>query len=108
MQRCPSLTGMSSLRLQGTQFGKANREELRVLFNYLQFCLEQVVKDNELGALKQALDGAYVEPGGVIGLLLAFCNPCWPVLDPEGHVITGCPAAGAGSVWHRVQLCSSL
>ena len=36
-----------------------------MLFNYLQFCLEQVVKDNELGALKQALDGAYVEPGGL-------------------------------------------
>ena len=64
------LTGTSSLHLQGTQFGKANREELRVLFNYLQFCLEQVVKDNELGALKQALDGAYVEPGG----LFAFAS----------------------------------
>ncbi len=33
------------------------------LFDYLQVCLEQVVKDNELGALQQALEGGYVEPG---------------------------------------------
>lgn len=33
------------------------------MFKYLEFCLEQVVKDNELGALKEALEGKYVEPG---------------------------------------------
>jgi len=32
-------------------------------FAYLRFCLEQVVKDNEIGALKEALDGKYVLPG---------------------------------------------
>ena len=36
---------------------------MRLLFTYLEFCLEQIVKDNELGALKQGLDGGYVEPG---------------------------------------------
>lgn len=36
---------------------------MRNLFDYLQICLEQVVKDNELGALTQALKGSYVEPG---------------------------------------------
>ena len=34
-----------------------------MLFEYLDGCLEQIVKDNELGALKEALDGKYVEPG---------------------------------------------
>lgn len=33
------------------------------MFNFLDVCLEQVVKDNELGALKQALRGEFVEPG---------------------------------------------
>merc|ERR1712216_150533 len=32
-------------------------------FDYLGFCLEQVVKDNELGALTEALEGKYVLPG---------------------------------------------
>jgi len=30
---------------------------------YLEFCLEQIVKDNEVGALITGLDGRYVEPG---------------------------------------------
>ena len=30
---------------------------------YIEFCLEQIVKDNELGALSEALNGEYVEPG---------------------------------------------
>lgn len=33
------------------------------LRSYLEFCLEQVVKDNEVGALITGLDGKYVEPG---------------------------------------------
>jgi magnesium chelatase subunit H len=33
------------------------------VFKYLEFCLEQVVKDNELGALTEALEGKYTEPG---------------------------------------------
>merc|ERR1711966_586695 len=36
---------------------------MRTLFDYLRFCLEQVVKDNELGSLAEALDGRYVLPG---------------------------------------------
>merc|ERR1711966_557900 len=36
---------------------------MRTLFDYLRFCLEQVVKDNELGSLAEALDGEYVLPG---------------------------------------------
>ena len=49
--------------LQGTEFSKADRIELVTLFQYLEFCLQQVVKDNELGALREALEGQYVEPG---------------------------------------------
>jgi len=49
--------------LQGTEFASANREDLINTFGYLEFCLEQVVKDNELGALTEALNGEYVEPG---------------------------------------------
>ncbi|KAI7837358.1 hypothetical protein COHA_008797 [Chlorella ohadii] len=49
--------------LQGTQFASADRVELVTLFTYLEFCLTQVVQDNELGALREALEGKYTEPG---------------------------------------------
>jgi len=49
--------------LQGTEFAAADRSALLDLFAYLEFCLNQVVKDNELGALTEALNGEYVEPG---------------------------------------------
>ncbi len=39
--------------MQDTEFKKANKDELRSLFGYLEFCLTQIVKDNELGALEQ-------------------------------------------------------
>ncbi|MBZ8179216.1 magnesium chelatase subunit H [Oscillatoria salina] len=38
-------------------------ETLKPLFEYLEFCLQQVCADNELGALLQALEGEYVLPG---------------------------------------------
>ena len=41
--------------MQGTKFAKADKNQLAGLFKYLDGCLEQIVKDNELGALKQAL-----------------------------------------------------
>jgi len=49
--------------LKGTQFDKVDVTRMRPLFDYLRFCLEQVVKDNELGALMEALEGQYVLPG---------------------------------------------
>ena len=49
--------------LKGTKFESADVEKMRTLFDYLRFCLEQVVKDNELGALVEALEGQYVLPG---------------------------------------------
>ena len=38
-------------------------QQLSKQFVYLKFCLEQIVKDNELGALKDTLDGGYTLPG---------------------------------------------
>ena len=51
-----------ALAAQG--FVKASEDKmLEPLFEYLEFCLRQVVADNELGALVDALDGQYIEPG---------------------------------------------
>ena len=49
--------------LKGTQFSNIDVAATRKLFDYLRFCLEQIVKDNELGALTEALNGEYVLPG---------------------------------------------
>ncbi|PIA48460.1 hypothetical protein AQUCO_01400802v1 [Aquilegia coerulea] len=49
--------------LSDTKFYRADRNKLRTLFLYLGECLKLVVADNELGSLKQALEGGYVEPG---------------------------------------------
>jgi magnesium chelatase subunit H len=38
-------------------------ETLKPLFEYLEFCLEQICADNEVGALLKALEGEYVLPG---------------------------------------------
>ena len=44
-------------------FDKVTDEQLQVLFDYLEFCLKQIVADNEVGALLSALDGKYIIPG---------------------------------------------
>ncbi|HEY9846467.1 MAG TPA: cobaltochelatase subunit CobN, partial [Candidatus Caenarcaniphilales bacterium] len=44
-------------------YTKVEAEQLKLLFEYLEFCLEQVVADNELGALLKALEGEYILPG---------------------------------------------
>jgi magnesium chelatase subunit H len=49
--------------LEGGQFAGANKDEMDKMFEYLNFCLLQVVKDNEMGALQTGLNGQYVEPG---------------------------------------------
>ena len=45
----------AAFSVQGTKYDKADKSQLAILFKYLEGCLEQIVKDNELGALKQAL-----------------------------------------------------
>eukprot|EP00899_Mesostigma_viride_P029163 jgi/Mesvir1/9431/Mv14616-RA.5 len=49
--------------LSKTQFKAADETQLQTTFDFLGFCLRQIVADNELGGLKQALEGRYVEPG---------------------------------------------
>ncbi|HEY9750834.1 MAG TPA: cobaltochelatase subunit CobN, partial [Allocoleopsis sp.] len=44
-------------------YPKVNTDDIKPLFEYLEFCLKQVVADNELGALLKALEGEYVLPG---------------------------------------------
>jgi magnesium chelatase subunit H len=44
-------------------FTKCNTGDLQKLFEYLDFCLRQVVADNELGGLLEALKGKYILPG---------------------------------------------
>jgi magnesium chelatase subunit H len=39
------------------------KSKIDSLFEYLQFCLKQVVADNELGALLLGLEGQYIIPG---------------------------------------------
>ena len=72
--RIEAVNPMSALMegVTGTPWGKALKEAgfpnvdeggLGPLMAYLEFCLTQVVKDNELGALVDALDGKYILPG---------------------------------------------
>jgi magnesium chelatase subunit H len=49
--------------LYASGYKKVNLEEIATLFKYLEFCLEQVCADNELGALLQGLGGEYILPG---------------------------------------------
>ncbi|KAI9132522.1 magnesium chelatase subunit H [Acaryochloris sp. CCMEE 5410] len=49
--------------LKEAGFPDVDQEALTPLVEYLEFCLNQVVADNELGALLQALEGEYVLPG---------------------------------------------
>jgi magnesium chelatase subunit H len=49
--------------LQQSGYAKVDAEQLKPLIEYLEFCLKQIVADNELGALLQALEGEYIIPG---------------------------------------------
>ena len=44
-------------------FPNIDQEAIKPLFEYLEFCLEQVCADNELGSLLRALEGEYILPG---------------------------------------------
>ncbi|MEB3338096.1 MAG: magnesium chelatase subunit H [Leptolyngbyaceae bacterium] len=49
--------------LHESGYPKVDPEQIKPLFEYLEFCLKQVVADNELGALLKALEGEYILPG---------------------------------------------
>ncbi|MFW6264118.1 MAG: magnesium chelatase subunit H [Cyanobacteriota bacterium] len=44
-------------------YNRISTDDLKPLFEYLEFCLQQVCADNELGGLLKALEGEYVLPG---------------------------------------------
>ncbi len=52
---------LEALHRHGYQ--KVDPQALKPLFEYLEFCLQQIVADNELGALLRALEGEYILPG---------------------------------------------
>ena len=49
--------------LQALGYTNITADALKSLVEYLEFCLKQIVADNELGGLLQALEGEYVLPG---------------------------------------------
>lgn len=49
--------------LKETGFPDVEDKDLVPMLEYLEFCLDQVIKDNELGALMGALDGKFIPPG---------------------------------------------
>ena len=49
--------------LHNAGYAKVDVEQIKPLFEYLEFCLKQVIADNELGALLTALEGEYILPG---------------------------------------------
>ncbi|NJM68180.1 MAG: magnesium chelatase subunit H [Acaryochloris sp. RU_4_1] len=49
--------------LKEAGYANVDPEALKPLVEYLEFCLNQVVADNELGSLLQAMAGEYVLPG---------------------------------------------
>ena len=44
-------------------YPNVDKEAIKPLFEYLEFCLKQVCADNELGALLRGLEGEYILPG---------------------------------------------
>jgi len=44
-------------------YTQVDPDKMKPLFEYLEYCLEQVVADNELGALLRGLEGEYIMPG---------------------------------------------
>jgi magnesium chelatase subunit H len=49
--------------LKDAGFNQLGEEELTVLFDYLEFCLKQIVANNEVSGLLKALEGRYIVPG---------------------------------------------
>merc|ERR1712151_755170 len=48
---------------EDADFPKVTDEAVAATFEYLEFCLKQVVADNEMGALLEGLDAKFITPG---------------------------------------------
>jgi magnesium chelatase subunit H len=70
--RIPKLLGLNFLNigrtepwiksLQESGYPNCDREAIKPLFEFVEFCLKQIVADNELGGLIRALEGEYIQP----------------------------------------------
>lgn len=49
--------------LKANGFPSVEDKDLAPMIEYIEFCLDQVIKDNEMGALIDALEGRYITPG---------------------------------------------
>lgn len=59
-----AFTGGSPMKKAIAEAGfSVSDDTLRPLFDYLEFCLKQIVADNEVGGLLSALEGKYIIPG---------------------------------------------
>ena len=58
-------TGGSPMKKALGEFGfsNANEADMTPLFDYLDFCLKQIVADNEVGGFLDALEGKFITPG---------------------------------------------
>merc|ERR1719271_2003670 len=57
-------SGGSPMKLALKEQGfEISDDEIAPLFKYCEFCLKQVVADNEMGALLEGLDGEFITPG---------------------------------------------
>jgi len=65
MNMFAAFTGGSPVKkaLSESGFNNIAESELTGLFDFLEFCLKQVVADNEVGGLLDALDGKFIIPG---------------------------------------------
>jgi len=49
--------------LSSAGFDNVSEEDMQPLFEYIEFCLKQIVANNEVGGMLNALDGKYIIPG---------------------------------------------
>jgi len=67
----PMMAGLTNMMGGGSPMKKAiadagfdvSDEQIEGLFNYCEFCLKQIVADNEMGALIDGLDAKFILPG---------------------------------------------
>jgi len=51
------------LAISNAGFDKVTDDAIKPIFDYCEFCLKQVVADNEMGALLEGLNGEFTTPG---------------------------------------------
>ena len=99
-QRCRARPQRARRRgAQGTAFAKADKKQLAGVFTYLDFCLEQIVKDNELGALRQALEARARAHLASVGAAAASGVRC--CFLAAGQAPVRCACVRRAAAWSR-------